>query len=108
MEVYPASQDNSETAFSEYSVKYNKHYSTKEEFALRLSVFKKRLAEIRELNQMDAGATFGVNQFSDWTEEEYKQLLGAKGVDPTEEVEEESYILLDESAVPNGGIDWRS
>ena len=60
-----------ETMFSKYAASYNKDYSSKEEYELRLAQFEKAQKEIAALNSRNSGATFGLNEFSDWTDEEY-------------------------------------
>ncbi len=72
---------------------------------MRLAQFKRNSEEIAKLNAMDTGATFDLNEFSDWTAEEYQQLLGARDI----ELSEPHHIhAFDENNIPNGGIDWRT
>jgi len=64
-----------------YVTEWGKSYGTKAEFKFRLDQFKNTMAKIAEHQSNSAhGSTVGVNQFSDWTHEEYKKLLGYKHV----------------------------
>merc|ERR1711976_163333 len=58
--------------FSEFKNKFNKKYASKSEEASRFEIFKESLQRIKELNKNSKGATFGINKFSDLTEEEFK------------------------------------
>ena len=59
---------------------YSKSYGTQEEFDFRAAIFKENLEVIAEHNSRnDETHTLGINQFSDWTHEEYKKLLGYRG-----------------------------
>jgi hypothetical protein len=66
-------------SFIAHVAKYGKSYGTKEEFEFRSAVFKQNLAEINMINS-ENGNTFNVatNKFADWTNAEYKKLLGTK------------------------------
>jgi len=47
---------------------FRKSYFSKEEYTFRLNQFKLNLKEIEELNSNpEDKATYGVNQFADWT-----------------------------------------
>ena len=69
-----------EMAYMRYVTEFGKSYGTKAEFSFRLDQFKKTMAKMAE-HQANAahGSTVGLNEFSDWTEAEYKRLLGYKG-----------------------------
>ena len=56
--------------------KYNKHYLTVAEFAVRFDAFQKNIDKINKNNEEDDEAEYGINDLSDFTEEEYKKLLG--------------------------------
>ena len=66
-----------EMAYMKYVTEWGKTYGTKAEFEFRLEQFKQNLAKMAYHNaQNEHGSTVGLNQFSDWTEAEYKRLLG--------------------------------
>ena len=58
---------------------YNKVVNDVEEFAQRVENFKFIDAFIEEHNASGANYGAGHNQYSDWSEAEYKQLLGRVG-----------------------------
>jgi C1A family cysteine protease len=65
--------------FMRYVSEYGKSYGTKSEFEFRSAQFKDTLAHIEEHNSKNGEThTLGLNHMSDWTEEEYKKLLGYK------------------------------
>jgi len=55
---------------------HGKTYGTVAEFNMRKAQFARAQAEIDELNAENGSATYGHNFMSDWTHDEYKQLLG--------------------------------
>jgi C1A family cysteine protease len=62
-----------------YVTEYGKTYGTKAEFEFRGSLFKENLALIEESNANEENThVLAVNHMSDWTESEYKKLLGYK------------------------------
>jgi len=72
--------------FMRYVTEYGKSYGTKSEFEFRSATFKDTLAHIEEHNSKNGEThTLGLNHMSDWTEEEYKKLLGYKESIRTEE-----------------------
>ena len=82
-----------EMAYMRYVTEWGKSYGTKAEFVFRMEQFKKTMAKIAEHESNDAHRSkVGVNQFSDWTEAEYKRLLGYKPSETVSAVEPE---LLD-------------
>lgn len=65
--------------YMKYVTEFGKSYGTKAEFEFRLEQFKKTMENMAEHNSNNAHrSTVGHNQFSDWTEAEYKKLLGYK------------------------------
>jgi hypothetical protein len=64
-----------ESAFMAYITQFGKSYSTVSEYELRLEQFARNHAIILEHNSSDSTYELGVNQFSDWTEAEYKSIL---------------------------------
>ena len=77
-------------------------YGTKEEFNFRSDIFKKTLAHIEEFNAKEGEThTLGINHMSDWTDAEYKALLGykpemRKGLKPKEPVILDTNNLADD------------
>jgi C1A family cysteine protease len=93
-----------ESAFMSYISSFEKSYPTIEEFNHRFEQFARNHANIETHNASGAFTfTLGHNQFSDWTEEEYKAILTYTPVDTTE-MEFEDF---DANEI-NGAIDWRS
>merc|ERR1711934_74104 len=77
-----------EMAYMRYVTEWGKSYGTKAEFQFRLEQFKITQGKMDEHNaRKDRMSEVGHNQFSDWTHEEYKKLLGYKHVERTEEPE---------------------
>jgi len=66
-------------SFEKYTTEFTKTYITQEETKFRKQLFEKRLGEIRAHN-VDPTNTWkkGVNQFTDFTDVEFRQLLGVK------------------------------
>ena len=62
--------------FIHYVAQFNKRYGTIEELKFRQELWSAAAAEIAELNAGDHGAIFGHNEFSDYSEDEMKDLLG--------------------------------
>ncbi|XP_066575123.1 cathepsin F [Amia ocellicauda] len=63
------------SAFKDFVLRYNRSYSSAEEFQYRLQVFSENLATARQLQSLDRGsAEYGVTKFSDLTEEEFRSL----------------------------------
>ncbi|XP_047208606.1 cathepsin F [Girardinichthys multiradiatus] len=59
--------------FKEFTVKYNKVYSSQEEAARRLRIFRENLKMAEKLQSLDQGsAEYGVTKFSDLNEEEFR------------------------------------
>ena len=68
-----------EFQFVNWMGQFNKNYATVEEYQFRLGQFALRYEAIQE-HKADPTLTYQVayNKFSDWTEEEFSKLLGAK------------------------------
>merc|ERR1719197_1508872 len=91
-----------EMAYMRYVTEWGKSYGTKAEFVFRMEQFKKTMAKMAEHNTNDAHkSTVGHNQFSDWTEAEYKKLLGYKGKQTNNEEAE----ILDTSNLADS-VNW--
>ena len=66
-----------EAAFAKYVADHGKSYGTKEEYQFRLAQFAKNMKVIENHNAQNGdGENLGLNHMADWTEHEYKKLLG--------------------------------
>jgi C1A family cysteine protease len=64
-----------ETEFTKWVSNNNKVYATTEEYQYRLAVFADNVDIIQSLNEAsNGGATYGLNEFSDLTSAEFRQL----------------------------------
>jgi hypothetical protein len=70
--------DELENAFGAFTAQHNKEYLSEEEYSFRKTIFEKNLKKVNEHNAKGKSSKMGINQFSDWTHEEYKKLLGFK------------------------------
>ena len=90
-----------EMMYMKYVTEYGKSYGTKAEFEFRLDQFKQTMAKMAAHNEDNAAkSTVGLNQFADWTNAEYKRLLGYKAKAVTGEAE-----ILDTSNLADG-VNW--
>jgi len=72
-----------EGEFRMWMKKYEKKYETETEYLRRFINFLASLDKIKYLNDNTKDdATFGLNNFADWTHEEFSALLGMKGYIP--------------------------
>lgn len=86
--------------FAQYVAEFGKHYGTTEEFEFRMNVFAQNLAKIRGFESETS--TVGVNMFTDYTEAEYKKLLGFRAQD------QKAYKNVKEIPRSNAdSVDWR-
>ena len=90
--------------FISYVAKFGKHYATKEEFEMRGEIFKKNLNFINQNNaRKDVTYTLAPNKFSDYTEAEYKKMLGYKQNSNAQAKK----IKIFDQAPSNDDLDWR-
>jgi hypothetical protein len=69
-----------ERAFVNYLAEHGKSYGTREEFEFRLNLFADKLKFVSEHNSRNEDDhTVTLNHMADWTDAEYKKLLGYKG-----------------------------
>ena len=79
-------------------------YATKEEYEFRLGIFTMKDLENNEINANPENTfTVGHNQFSTWTDAEYKRLLGYRG--PQELPADAEITHLDTTL--SAPVDWR-
>lgn len=63
--------------FHKFKLKYRRNYQSSRENDMRLAIFKANIIKIEELNRRELGtAKYGVTQFADYTEEEFRQRTG--------------------------------
>ena len=95
-----------EAAFNEHLAAFGKSYGTREEYQFRMEIFAQKDAEIKEINANPENTfTVGHNQFSTWTHDEYKQLLGFKL--PADAELSSNVTVLDDSNLADS-VDWRT
>jgi len=93
-----------EVAFVHYMAEHGKSYATKEEYEFRLNIFAKKLAFIEEHNALNADDhVVGLNAMADWTDHEYKKLLGYKAHQKTAN----KNVTAPVGDVP-ASVDWRT
>lgn len=99
-----------EMQYMRYVTEWGKTYGTKAEFEFRLEQFKKTLAKMAIHNSNnDHQSTVGHNQFSDWTDAEYRRLLGynrmaEKGLKRTPEILDTSDLADSVNWVEKGAV----
>ena len=90
--------------FMKYVSEFGKSYGTKEEYEFRNQQFKQNLIAISMSNQQnDVTYQLGLNHFADWTQQEYKSLLGFKA----QKNGVESIEFIEESVEGAKTVDWR-
>jgi len=92
-----------EQSFVEHMTEFGLSYGTAEEYKFRLNIFAKKDKEYQKINA-DPNNTFvvGHNQFSTYTDAEYKKMLGFRGV------QNQTNVQYLESANLTDAVDWRS
>jgi C1A family cysteine protease len=88
--------------FINFISQHGKSYGTRAEYNFRLEQFLKKDAEIKAINENATTFTVGHNMFSDWTADEYKQLLGYKVIEPLMDKRVE---ILDTTNLADG-VNW--
>jgi C1A family cysteine protease len=98
--------------FGNYMTQFNKNYQTTEEFEFRKTIFAENLAIIEAHNAKGLSWWMGTNQFTDWTKEEYKRMLGYKKAFKSDEETHHIRDMPDTNCVNYNStelsqIDWR-
>ena len=89
--------------FLEHISSHGISYGTQEEFLFRQKIFVANTEEFARINANPENTfTVGHNQFSTWTEAEYKKLLGFRGIQPETNVQ-----YLNETNLADS-VDWRT
>ena len=70
------------TAFTQWSAQHSRLYSSPEERKFRLMNFWKNYQEIESVNSQNLSYTFGLNHFSDMSNEEFKAKMLSPPLDP--------------------------
>jgi len=89
-----------ELEYMNYLAEFGKSMNSVDEFESRMENFKLTDLSIQSINESNNTWTAGHNQFSDWTHEEYKGMLGLIATYENAEV-----TVFDESDIPNG-VNW--
>ncbi|KAL0893151.1 hypothetical protein ABMA27_014780 [Loxostege sticticalis] len=64
--------------FEKFMKDFNRVYKDDADKQVHFEAFKKNLEEINRQNKDSTSATFGINKFADYTEEEKKNMMGYK------------------------------
>ena len=91
--------------FIRFGAKYGRSYATKEEFELRANIFQQNYARILEENlNKDNTFTLEINEFADWTPNEFKRMLSPIKTESSNS----TTSLVDSSDCIPSSIDWRN
>ena len=91
--------------FAEHVAAHGLSFGTPEEYQFRQAIFERKDRENDEINADPANTfTVGHNQFSTWTDAEYKRLLGYRAPKNVTEIPVKE---LDEVNIP-ASMDWRT
>ncbi|KAA8521540.1 hypothetical protein F0562_012213 [Nyssa sinensis] len=74
------SKEEVRSMFEEWRVKHKKTYENEEEKEKRFNIFKDKLKMIDAHNAGNHSWTMGLNQFSDRTSDELKNMYGGRGM----------------------------
>lgn len=69
-----------ENQFASYVAEYQRSYTSQAEYEMRMKIFTDNLKVIEEHNAKGLSWQLGVTPFADWTQEEFKRLLGYRPV----------------------------
>jgi len=98
-------KQSAEILFSEWSIQWNKTYTTQTERDARFNIFIDNLIKISINKAKHSKATFGLNKFSDMTSEEFKRFY-LNTVISKPSVPVRSHVHP--SAIPTVPIDWKA
>lgn len=97
-------QSENDLLFNQFISQHGRNYASEEEFNMRKSLFNEQLKKIEEHNAKGLSWTLGVNEFSDWTPEEYSKLLGLKNF----RNQNSALPLAKLPKAEDADIDWRN
>ena len=89
--------------YMSHVAKYGKNIDSTDEFATRMGYFAETEKTISEHNAGSHSFTMAHNQFSDWSKDEYKHLLGNKANNDVKK----TFVTFDESN-NDMTVDWRA
>merc|ERR1711935_230474 len=96
-----------EVAFNDYLTEWGKSYGTKAEYKFRMEQFVQSMEAISAHNANEAKtSSMGLNQFSDWTQAEFKKSLGLR-MDLQKEKREKRVRILPVDNLADS-VDWRT
>jgi cathepsin F len=94
-----------ETEFRGFITKYGRVYETDAEYARRFEIFQENAAKNAWKNSLKTGATYGVNQFADLSEQEFRNLYLSHI--PTADWKPKNVATVRKGAIPTA-FDWRT
>jgi len=96
-----------ENSYLAYVAEHGKSYGTEEEFKFRMNLYSQRVQFVREHNANVQGneATVGINHMADWTDAEYKRLLGYR---TRPQASQASEVFTGDVSTAPDSIDWRA
>merc|ERR1719225_1249522 len=83
-----------------YLAQFNKEVSNADDFNFRHAIFQAVNAYITSHNNTESSYKLGHNQFSDWTHEEYRSLLGLR-----EGLQQENVVVFNAENTPES-VNW--
>ncbi|CAO4386669.1 unnamed protein product [Caenorhabditis nigoni] len=97
-----------EVLFDEFLYKFNRLYSSQEEYKYRYHIFVHNVREFEEEERRHPGLDLDINEFTDWSEEELRKMI----VDKKNVKEEKNAVRFEGSVLSSGvkrpaSIDWR-
>jgi hypothetical protein len=101
--AFPPQTDN-DAQFQTFINSYGRNFASVDEYNMRREIFNKQLDIINEHNAKGLSWTLGVNEFTDWTDEEYKKLLGLRA----SEGQNSALPIMQFPKLQDGDIDWRN
>jgi len=96
-----------EKEFISFVTEHRRTYGTKEEYEYRLSLFVQVYEDILAHDAEATGYTKGINQFSDFSAYEWKQMQGYKPAQATSDDDMRSTMIFSEVGLP-ASVDWRT
>lgn len=86
--------------------KFGKNYPTKEEYKFRYEIFQKSVNFIKNHDVGEHGFTVGINEMSDWTEDEFAKINGKMHKKQRKLIVKDGKKKLPENDLPES-VDWR-